>query len=73
MRNAAQRAARKGKKRQQRAKVAKLHKLEYFVMRNAPAHIANPLMRRVEKRRADNIAKHHTRKAAHSEGETQQN
>lgn len=73
MRTAAQRAARLGKKRQQRRKVAKLHKLEHFVMRNAPAAIANPLIKRVEKRQAENRLKHHTRKAARSEGETQQN
>lgn len=70
----AQRAAKKGQKRQQRKKVAQLHKLEQFVMRNAPGDIANPLIRRVERReRLNNIA-NHTRKArAHHEGETQQN
>lgn len=71
--NSAQRAAKLGRKRQQRKKVAQLHKLEHFVVRNAPAAVANPLIRRIEKRERLNKLANHTRKADRNAGETGQN
>lgn len=70
---AAQRAAKKGKKRQQRKLKAKLHKLEHYVMRNGDRPTAMAVMRRVEKREAANRLANHTRKAdRNNEGKAQQ-
>lgn len=71
---AAQRAARKGKKRQQRKLTAKLHQAEFVVMKFGKREDALRVMNRVEKRERINKLKHHTRKAGrNNEGETQQN
>lgn len=72
--NAAQRAARKGKKRQQRRKVAKQHIQEYRDIKYAPRDVAMATLERVENRERRNKLKHHTRKADRNyERETQHN
>lgn len=63
--NSAQRAARRGKKRQQRRKVAKQHVQEYRDIKYAPRDVAMATLARVEKREERNKLKHHTRKAEH--------
>lgn len=60
--NAAQRAARRGKKRQQRRKVAKQHLQEYRDIKYADRDTALRTLARVEKREQVNKLKHHTRK-----------
>lgn len=65
-RTAAQRAAAKGKKRQERKKKAQLHKLEFFVMNNADRTTAMRVMRAVEKRERLNKLANHTRKETRS-------
>lgn len=69
--NAAQRAARKGKKRQQRKVTARKHVQEYRDMKYAPREKAMRILEQVENRERTNKRKHHTRKVRH-EGETQQ-
>lgn len=59
----AQRAAKKGKKRQERKKKAQLHKLELFVMRNGDGQTARAVMRRVDRREKLNRLANHTPKA----------
>lgn len=72
--NAAQRAARKGKKRQQRRKVAQQHVQEYRDIKYAPRSVAVATLARVERREQVNKQKHHTRKADRNyERETQRN
>lgn len=60
---AAQRAAKKGKKRQERKKKAQLHKLEFYVMNHADRKTAVKVMRAVERRERLNNLANHTRKA----------
>lgn len=72
--NAAQRAARKGKKRHDRKLKAKLHKAEFDIMKYGSRSQAIAVMKRVEKRDKLNKLANHTRKAdRRHEGETQQN
>lgn len=72
--NAAQRAARRGKKRQQRRKVAKQHIKEYRDIKYADRDTAIKTLEMVERREERNRLKHHTRKADRNhEGETNTN
>lgn len=72
--NSAQRAARKGKKQQQRKQKAKLHKAEFEIMKYGDRPTAMRVMARVEKRERLNKLANHTRKAdRRHDGETQQN
>lgn len=61
--NAAQRAARKGRKRQQRKIVGRQHVQDYRDARNAPREVAMAAISRIEKRERINKLKHHTPKA----------
>lgn len=72
--NAAQRAARKGVKRQQRRKVARQHVNEYREMKYAPRERAIQIYEQVENRERRIKRKNHTRKAdRNNEGEKNQN
>ena len=66
--NSAQRAARKGKKQQQRKLKAKLHKAEFEIMKYGDRPTAMRVMARVEKREKLNKLANHTRKADRSYG-----
>lgn len=70
--NSAQRAARRGKKRQDRRKKARQHIEEYREMKNAPRARALQIYEQVENRERTNKRKHHTRKVSH-ERKAQQN
>lgn len=61
--NAAQRAARKGKKRQDRKLKAKLHKAEYNVVKYADRKTAMAMSDKLDRRDERIKRKHHTRKA----------